>query len=118
VSLVDELLKDYEHVIESVALIPSDGGRFEISVNGELVFSKLQSKRHEAGELVISFKKLWSAKFYLHANLALQKDENTGKKGIFRARAQQAASWQLFGAMKIMLQCRTIRCVTVWMFMR
>ncbi|MBK8824138.1 MAG: Rdx family protein [Anaerolineales bacterium] len=52
-SLVDELLKSYEHVIQSVALIPSDGGRFEVSVNGELVFSKLQAKRHaEAGEIV------------------------------------------------------------------
>ncbi|MBN8582926.1 MAG: Rdx family protein [Anaerolineae bacterium] len=52
-SLVQELLKDYEHVIESVALIPSDGGRFEVSVNGELVYSKLQNKRHaEAGEVL------------------------------------------------------------------
>ena len=50
---MDELLKDYEHVVESVTLIPSDGGRFEVSVNGELVFSKLQAKRHaEAGEVV------------------------------------------------------------------
>jgi len=53
VSLVTELLNDYEHVIESVALTPSDEGRFEVSVNGELVFSKLQAKRHaEAGEIV------------------------------------------------------------------
>ena len=52
-SLVDELLKEYEHVIESVALIPSDEGRFEVSVNGQLIFSKLQAKRHaEAGEIV------------------------------------------------------------------
>lgn len=52
-SLVDELLKDYEHVIESVALIPSDGGKFEVSVNGELVYSKLETKRHaEAGEIL------------------------------------------------------------------
>ena len=51
--LADELLKDYEHLIESLALIPSDEGRFEVSVNGELVFSKLQAKRHaEAGEIV------------------------------------------------------------------
>ena len=50
---MDELLKGYEHVIESVALIPSDGGRFEVSVNGDLIYSKLQSKRHaEAGEVV------------------------------------------------------------------
>ena len=50
---MDALLKDYEHVIESVTLIPSDGGRFEVSVNGDLIYSKLQTKRHaEAGEVV------------------------------------------------------------------
>ena len=50
---MDELLKGYEHMIESVALIPSDGGRFEVSMNGDLIYSKLQTKRHaEAGEVV------------------------------------------------------------------
>lgn len=52
-SLAQELLKDYEHVIEDITLIPSDGGKFEVSVNGELVYSKLQTKRHaEAGEIL------------------------------------------------------------------
>ncbi len=52
-SLAGEVLKDYEHVIESVALFPSDGGRFEVSVNGQLVYSKLEKKRHaEAGEIL------------------------------------------------------------------
>lgn len=52
-SLADELLKNYEHVIESLTLIPSDGGRFEVSVNGKLVYSKLETKRHaEAGEVL------------------------------------------------------------------
>lgn len=52
-SLVQELLKDYEHVIESVALVPSDGGKFEVSVNGSLIYSKLQTKRHaEPGEIL------------------------------------------------------------------
>jgi len=61
VSLVDELLKDYEHVIESVTLIPSDGGRFEVSANGQLVFSKLQLKRHaEAGEIINIISKIVS----------------------------------------------------------
>jgi selenoprotein W-related protein len=47
------LLKDYEHAIESVALMPSDGGRFEVQVNGQLVFSKLELRRHaEPGEIV------------------------------------------------------------------
>jgi selenoprotein W-related protein len=53
VSLLEELLKEYEHVIESAALIPSDGGRFEVSVNGRLIYSKLETKRHaEAGEIL------------------------------------------------------------------
>jgi len=53
VGLMGELLKNFEHVIESVTLIPSDDGRFEVSVNGELVFSKLALKRHaQAGEIV------------------------------------------------------------------
>ena len=47
------MLKDYEHVIEAVALVPSDGGRFEVSVSGNLIFSKLQTKRHaEPGEIL------------------------------------------------------------------
>ena len=52
-SLEKDLLKEFEHVIESVTLIPSDGGRFEVSVNGSLIYSKLQTKRHaEPGEVV------------------------------------------------------------------
>ena len=51
--LIGELLKNFEHVVESVTLIPSDGGRFEVSVNGKLVYSKLEMKRHaQAGEIV------------------------------------------------------------------
>ena len=47
------MLKQFEHVIESVALIPSDGGKFEVSVNGKLIYSKLETHRHaEPGEVV------------------------------------------------------------------
>ena len=52
-SLEKDLLKEFEHLIESVTLIPSDGGRFEVSVNGNLIYSKLQTKRHaEPGEVL------------------------------------------------------------------
>ncbi len=52
-SLVEELLKEYEHLIEAATLIPSDGGRFEVEVNGKLVYSKLQTNRHaEPGEVL------------------------------------------------------------------
>lgn len=51
--MADELLKNYEHVIESVTLVPSDGGRFEVTVNGQLLYSKLQTHRHaEPGEVL------------------------------------------------------------------
>jgi len=41
-----ELLNDFENQIESIALIPSDGGRFEVTINGRLVYSKLKTGRH------------------------------------------------------------------------
>ena len=48
-----ELLDEFEPEIESLAIIPSDGGRFEISVNDDLLYSKLQTHRHvEPGEIV------------------------------------------------------------------
>jgi selenoprotein W-related protein len=53
VSLATELFEHYEHAIEALTLIPSDGGRFEVSVNGQLIYSKLETHRHaEAGEVV------------------------------------------------------------------
>jgi selenoprotein W-related protein len=56
---MDELLKNYEHVIETITLVPSDGGKFEVSVNGELLFSKLQLHRHaESGEVLGLVRKL------------------------------------------------------------
>ena len=52
-SLADELLKSYEHVIETMSLVPSDDGRFEVTVNGQLLYSKLQTHRHaEPGEVL------------------------------------------------------------------
>lgn len=51
-SLGTELLKQYEPEIESLSLIPSDGGRFEVVVNDHLLYSKLQTRRHaEPGEV-------------------------------------------------------------------
>ena len=47
------LLKDFEPDIESITLVPSDGGRFEVSANNELIYSKLKTNRHaEPGEIV------------------------------------------------------------------
>ena len=58
-SLASELLKKFEPEIESLTLLPSEGGRFEVSVNGKLIYSKLQTGRHaEAGEVAGLVKKL------------------------------------------------------------
>jgi selenoprotein W-related protein len=54
-----ELIRHYEHMIEEIKLIPSDEGRFEVTVNGQLLFSKLQTHRHaEAGEIAGLVRKL------------------------------------------------------------
>lgn len=53
-----ELLDQFEPEIESITLQPSDGGRFEFSINGELVYSKLALHRHtEPGEIAGLVKK-------------------------------------------------------------
>jgi selenoprotein W-related protein len=50
--LTTELLGKYENLIESIALLPSDGGAYEITVNGKLVYSKKATGRHaEPGEV-------------------------------------------------------------------
>lgn len=41
-----ELVREFEYEIESIELIPSDGGRYEISFDGQLIYSKLKTKRH------------------------------------------------------------------------
>lgn len=41
-----EILKEFEFRIKSIGLIPSDGGRFEVTVDGALLYSKLKTGRH------------------------------------------------------------------------
>ena len=40
------MLKDFDHEIAEWKLIPSRGGVFEVTIDGELVFSKKQLDRH------------------------------------------------------------------------
>jgi selenoprotein W-related protein len=59
VSLTEELLKHYEHLVEEIKLIPSEGGRFEVTVNGQLLYSKLTTHRHaEPGEILGMVRKM------------------------------------------------------------
>lgn len=48
-----KVLNAFEDQIESIEVIPSGGGRFEVVVNGELLYSKLETGRHaEEDEIV------------------------------------------------------------------
>jgi len=59
VSLAADLLRNFEPEIETLSLAPSDGGRFEVTVNDKLVYSKLETGRHaEPGEVVGLVQKL------------------------------------------------------------
>jgi len=54
VSLISELLDDEEIApqVESLTAIPSKGGKFEVIVNDELIYSKVETGRHaEPGEV-------------------------------------------------------------------
>jgi selenoprotein W-related protein len=42
---VDFLLDLYEGSLSEITLKPSSGGRFEVSLNGQLIFSKLANDR-------------------------------------------------------------------------
>ena len=51
--LANDLLKEFEYDIGNLTLVPSDGGKFEVTVGDELIYSKLQTHRHaEPGEVV------------------------------------------------------------------
>ncbi len=43
--MADKLLNKYKNRLGEVALVPSGGGAFEVSVDGNLVYSKLQTGR-------------------------------------------------------------------------
>ena len=47
------LLNTMQKQISGLTLIPGDGGRYEITVNGKLVYSKLETGRHaDPGEIL------------------------------------------------------------------
>ena len=52
VGLTDELLVGWAPIIERIDLLPSSKGRFEVILDGELIFSKAALGRHaEPGEI-------------------------------------------------------------------
>jgi len=50
--LTDALLGEYKNRIEELVLQPSSGGRFEVSVDGRLIYSKAETGRFPTVEEV------------------------------------------------------------------
>ena len=57
--MTDDLLANYQHVIEELTLVTSSGGAFEVRVNDELLYSKKDIGRHaEPGEVMKLFREV------------------------------------------------------------
>ncbi len=54
VSLAEKILKECKQDIAQLVIVPSDGGRFEVTVDGNLVFSKLQEGRFPEDEEIMA----------------------------------------------------------------
>jgi selenoprotein W-related protein len=51
--LTSKLLGEYKQRIQELKLIPGSGGCFELTVNGELIYSKLQTGRFPDEKIMI-----------------------------------------------------------------
>jgi selenoprotein W-related protein len=57
--VTEDILSNYQHVIEDFRLIMGSKGAFEFKVDDQLLFSKKEMGRHaEPGEVLQEFKKL------------------------------------------------------------
>ena len=55
-SAASDLLSDYQHVIESLTLVTGTAGVFDVTVDGETIYSKKATGRHaEPGEVLRLF---------------------------------------------------------------
>ena len=51
--MAEEILSTLKQDIGRCVLVPSDGGRFEVTVDGTLVFSKMQESRFPEHEEIM-----------------------------------------------------------------
>jgi len=59
VSVTNDLLTNYQHVIEDLRLVTGEKGIFDVTVDGELIYSKAQTGRHaNEGEVLERFAEL------------------------------------------------------------
>ena len=46
-------LLDRPHPIEEIVMLPSKGGRYEVTIDGELVYSKAATGQHTTNEYIV-----------------------------------------------------------------
>lgn len=51
--MANQLLDQYKNRLESVSLVPSMGGAFEVTVNDDKVYSKLETGRFPSESTII-----------------------------------------------------------------
>ena len=55
--MADDILANYQHVIDTFTFITGTKGIFDVKVNGDMLYSKHQTGRHaEPGEVLTLFK--------------------------------------------------------------
>ena len=55
-SAANDILSDYQHIVDSLTLTTGSGGVFDVTVDGELIYSKGEEGRHaEPGEVLSRF---------------------------------------------------------------
>jgi selenoprotein W-related protein len=47
-------LMNEPHPIEEIGLIPSKGGRYEVTIDGELVYSKAATGQHTTNDYIVA----------------------------------------------------------------
>ncbi len=52
--MVSKILDEFQFQISDLKMIPSKGGVFEVTVDGDLVYSKLETGRHAEPEDVLA----------------------------------------------------------------
>ena len=52
-------MRNYQHVVSQLTILPGSGGVFDVRVNDRLVFSKKERGRHaEPGEVLALFREI------------------------------------------------------------
>ena len=55
-SVISDLLTNYQHVIDDLKLIMGGSGVFDVTVDGQMLYSKKETGRHaEPGEVLAAF---------------------------------------------------------------